>query len=171
MTVRVGYFLVGTLVGVFLGTAIVVSHADPAEAEVQAAATQANVDPTDLQGAMNSTGLGPFEYLRAVGELPSLAPVPKLPPVPPPVGALARADCIIDAESGRADVPNRQGSGASGPGQYFPSTWITDTRLYRAATGYTGSLSLHSLADVRRVMAFILANYPGKRSQWTVGGC
>lgn len=82
-----------------------------------------------------------------------------------------RVECIIAKESGGLDVPNRQGSGAWGPGQYFPSTWAAHTALYRRATGYGGPLSLHSLADVRRVMGFILGTYPSMRSAWTVRGC
>jgi hypothetical protein len=82
-----------------------------------------------------------------------------------------RVECIIGKESGWQDVPNRQGSGAQGPGQYFPSTWAAHTALYRRATGYGGSLSLHSLADVRRVMAYVLSAYPWMRSAWTVRGC
>jgi hypothetical protein len=82
-----------------------------------------------------------------------------------------RVECIIQKESGGLDVPNRQGSGAWGPGQYFPSTWAAHTALYRRATGYGGPLSLHSLADVRRVMAYVLSAYPWMRSAWTVRGC
>lgn len=89
---------------------------------------------------------------------------------PPVFGAIARADCIIDKESGGIDTPNRQHSGADGPGQYFPGTWDTHVSLYRAATGYAGPLSLHSLSDVERVMSYVLT-LPGQRSHWTVGGC
>lgn len=75
-----------------------------------------------------------------------------------------RVECLIAKESGGLDVPNRQGSGATGPGQYFPSTW-------RAHTLEMGMpwLSIHSLPDVRQVMTFDLAM--GRRRQWTVGGC
>jgi hypothetical protein len=89
---------------------------------------------------------------------------------PPISGAVARADCIISKESGGADVPNRQGSGASGPGQYFPGTWAAHVSLYRSETGYAGSLNMHNLSDVRRVMSYVLT-IPGYRSAWTVGGC
>lgn len=65
MTVRLAYFAVGAVLGVVLGTAVMVIHAD----EVEAIAAEANVDPQDLRGAMNTTRLGPREYLEAVGEL------------------------------------------------------------------------------------------------------
>jgi hypothetical protein len=134
--------------------------------EVTSAAVQAGVDELDLLGAVVTTGLGPFEYLYDVGELQR--PRPSTPPL---VGAVARADCIISKESGGRDVPNAQGSPARGPGQYFPGTWESHVALYRQGTGYAGPLSLHSLQDVRRVMAWILQHYPGSRSAWVVGGC
>lgn len=135
-------------------------------ADTLAAAAAAHVDPVALQGAINSTGADPWAYLRGTGEL---APLPS--PTPALRGAVSRADCIIAKESGGLDVPNRQGSGATGPGQYFASTWARHVALYRAATGYGGALSLHSLADVRRVMAWILAAIPSSRSEWSVSGC
>jgi hypothetical protein len=75
-----------------------------------------------------------------------------------------RVECIIARESGGRDVMNRQGSGATGPGQYMPGTW-------RAHTLEMGEpwLNIHSLADVRRVAAYDLSM--GRRRQWTVGGC
>jgi hypothetical protein len=75
-----------------------------------------------------------------------------------------RVECIIGKESGWRDVMNRQGSGATGPGQYMPGTW-------RAHTLEMGEpwLNIHSLADVRRVAAYDLSM--GRRRQWTVGGC
>lgn len=134
--------------------------------EVIQLAQEVEVDPIDLQGASFTTGLSPRQYLIVTGVL---APPP--PPIPSIVGPMARVDCIISKESGGLDIPNRRGSGANGPGQYFQGTWARHVALYRAATGYTGPLSLHSLADVRRVMGFMLLKYPGSRSEWSVGGC
>jgi hypothetical protein len=75
-----------------------------------------------------------------------------------------RVECIIGKESGWRDVMNRQGSGATGPGQYMPGTW-------RAHTLEMGEpwLNIHSLADVRRVAAYDLSM--GRRRQWVVSGC
>ena len=75
-----------------------------------------------------------------------------------------RVECIIGKESGWRDVMNRQGSGATGPGQYMPGTW-------RAHTQEMGEpwLNIHSLADVRRVAAYDLSM--GRRRQWVVSGC
>jgi hypothetical protein len=81
-----------------------------------------------------------------------------------PVVLNARVECIIGKESGWRDVMNRQGSGATGPGQYMPGTW-------RAHTLEMGEpwLNIHSLADVRRVAAYDLAM--GRRRQWSISGC
>jgi len=131
------------------------------------AAAEAQVEVIDLLGAMASTQLPARQYLASVGEL-----VPPATAAGPPYGAaVARARCIIGKESGGLDVPNRQGSGATGPGQYFPSTWARHTALYRSATGYSGPLSLHSLEHVTAVMSWILAAQPATRREWTVSGC
>jgi hypothetical protein len=159
--------LTGMVIMAFVGAAVGLRAEDP-KTDIQTAAVAAGVDPQDLAGAVASTGLDPWVYLRSVGELEHAASTPALPP--PISGALARADCIIARESGGLDVPNARGSGAQGPGQYMGPTWTTDVALYRAATGYSGPLNLHVLADVRRVMAYVLT-LPGKRAQWTVGGC
>jgi hypothetical protein len=42
--------------------------------EVETVAAQAGVDVTDLQGAINTTGLQPTVYLRMTGELPNPGP-------------------------------------------------------------------------------------------------
>ena len=132
---------------------------------VLAAAEKASVSPADLLGATITTGLEPLEYLYQTDEL-------QRPERPPPglVGAVAQADCLIQKESHGLDVPNAQGSGAWGPGQYFSGTWAWHVGLYRAATGYGGPLSMHALSDVRRVMALMLT-MPGMRAHWTVSGC
>src|SRR6266576_933392 len=166
--------MAGLVCGLVLGTAVIVGHAaDPSdEQQIAHAAELAGVDAQDLQGAVNSTGLDPFVYLHRVGELDNPPPLSPVLAQPPPIlGALSRANCIIGKESGGLDKPNNQRSGADGPGQYFPTTWARHVNLYRAATGYAGSLSLHSLSDVQRVMAFMLATYPGSRSEWVVAGC
>src|SRR5262252_9177807 len=116
-------FVAGMALGFAFGTLVMVSHADPASAEVQAAAEQAQVDPQDLLGAVNTTGLDPFTYLRAVGELPPLKVA--RPPIPPPVASSRTAECIIARESqGNPRAVNPR-SGASGLGQFLPSTWRT----------------------------------------------
>lgn len=166
MAVRLLYVAVGMVAGVVIGTAIIAVRAEEQpqpDEETVAAANEAGVDPVALLGAMASTGLAARPYLYTTGEL--------IPPGPPVFGSLGRVDCIIGKESGGLDIPNRQGSGAWGPGQYFPSSWARHSGLYRAATGYLGSLSLHSLRDVRAVMSFMLTFYPGSRSEWSVGGC
>jgi len=75
----------GIVVGVLGGAALGI-HADD---EVEAAALEAQVDPQDLAGAVNSTGVGPREYLRGVGELPVAASTPPGPAVSTVWAALA----------------------------------------------------------------------------------
>ena len=134
--------------------------------ELVAIAEEAGVDPLLLLGAVATTRQPARDYLISVGEL-----LPPVPPGPPYGAAVARARCIISKESGGLDIPNRQGSGAVGPGQYFASTWARHTALYRSATGYSGPLSLHSLDHVTAVMSWILAALPSTRREWAVGGC
>jgi hypothetical protein len=99
-------------------------HAESVSDDVAAAARQAGVSETDLQGAVNSTGADPFDYLRSTGELPPLptdAP-PKAVSVQPPPSP--RVACIVRVESqNNPNAHNR--SGASGLGQFLPGTWIS----------------------------------------------
>lgn len=134
-------FTAGVIVTTIAGAAVGL-HADEASAEILEAAAAANVDPVNLQGAVNSTGLDPFVYLRGVGELP---PQPATPP-PAPV-ASGRVDCIVHYESqddARAVNPR---SGAAGLGQFTLSTWrstpqgraglsVFDPSANRAAVGW-----------------------------------
>lgn len=126
---RAGAFVAGLVLGVALATGIMVSHADDVDAEVSYAAAAAHVDATDLRGAVNSTGLDPWQYLRATGELEALhAPATGHPP---PQLATPRVDCIITYEShGNAGAVNPR-SGASGLGQFLLGTWLS-TRQGRA---------------------------------------
>jgi hypothetical protein len=152
----------------------IVGHASPAFAApdpdaVREAALAAKVAEHNLWDALLTVGEDdPKTYLYHTGELERPLPIV----VGPPYGAaVARARCIIGKEYGGLDVPNRQGSGATGPGQYFPSTWARHTALYRSATGYGGPLSLHSLDHVTAVMSWILGAIPSTRREWTVSGC
>lgn len=70
----------GVLVGLVAGAALGVRADD-----VEAAAVEAGVDPQDLAGAVNSTGMPPRTYLTAVGELRG-EPYPQ----PPPAGSKPR---------------------------------------------------------------------------------
>jgi hypothetical protein len=145
---RASAFVAGMALGFALATGILVSHADPAQAEVKAAAEQAGVDVVDLQGAVNDTGMDPFVYLRGVGELP-----PLVPPKPPPVVVVTSTplvDCIIRAESrGNPSAVNPR-SGASGLGQFLPSTWRTTPQ------GKAG-LSVFDPAANRAAVAWMLS--------------
>ena len=121
-------FAVGVMFGVVVGTVLGAAaglHAD--EPTVAEAAAMAQVDPQDLAGAVATTGLPPFEYLRMVGELPgsTLPPSASSSPAAPTSGAFSsRVNCIIRVES-HGDPNARNRSGASGLGQFLPSTWMT----------------------------------------------
>jgi hypothetical protein len=130
---RAGAFVAGLALGFVLATGVMVSHGDEAWAEILSAAEQAGVDPAELQGAVDSTGLDPFVYLRSVGELAPLEDPPEpyhpLPPTQPPRAVLPSGgfnylvECIIAHESrGYAYAVNPY-SGAAGLGQFLRSTW------------------------------------------------
>jgi hypothetical protein len=73
-------FAAGVLAGVIIATvagAALGLRADEPSRDIHEAAAAAQVDPVDLQGAVNSTGVDPWTYLRGVGELsspPSVTP-------------------------------------------------------------------------------------------------
>lgn len=88
-------------------------HVD--QAELDDAAAEAGVDPIDLRGAVNSTGLAPRTYLVAVGDL--------VPPKPPPDWIDSLVSCLAWAESRNDPNAYNRRSGASGLLQFLPSTW------------------------------------------------
>ena len=114
-------FAGGLVCGIALCAAVASTHADDVSAEVLEAAAAAHVSPVDLQGAVNSTGVDPYIYLRGTGELPPL-PAPERVVTSPFSGRVA---CIIAHESqGNPRAVNPR-SGASGLGQFLSSTWST----------------------------------------------
>ena len=81
-------FAVATVFGAALGI-----HSQETSRDIQEAAAAAQVDPVALAGAVNTTGLDPWLYLRGVGELASPSSTP--PRVDPPPGVwdvLARCE-------------------------------------------------------------------------------
>jgi len=116
---RATAFAGGLICGLVLGTAIVIGHADDVAAEVAQAANLAHVDPQDLAGAVNTTGLDPFTYLRTTGELAPVRPPPASQPA-----VSSRVACIIAVES-RGNPNARNPSGAAGLGQFLSSTWAS----------------------------------------------
>jgi hypothetical protein len=90
---------IGTFIGVVLGAACGIrAEQDPTE-ETIAVAAEADVDALDLQGAVNSTGIGPREYLIAVGEI-GVGPSPPTLPAHPSSAAGA-----APVAGGRASTP------------------------------------------------------------------
>ena len=114
-------FVAGVVAGIVITTlagAAVGLHAQDARSDVESAAAEAGVDPQDLAGALNSTGIGdPRTYLRGVGELP---PVRVTAPA-----ISSRAACIIAHESHNNPSAVNPRSGAAGLGQFLKSTWVT----------------------------------------------
>lgn len=140
----------GIVVATFVGAAAGL-HAEDVSAEVLEAAAVANVDPIQLQGAVNSLetrGLpaDPYGYLRSVGDLPPLPAAAAKPP-PAPGGRVA---CIIRVES-RGNPRARNPSGAAGLGQFLPSTWVTTPQ------GRAG-LSVYDPAANTAAIEYMLAN-------------
>jgi hypothetical protein len=110
-------FTLGLMAGIVIATVAGAALSIHAQGDdVAEAAAAAHVDPIDLAGAVNTTGLSPYAYLYAVGELtrPTLA-------TPPVSGRVA---CIIRVES-HGNPNARNPSGAAGLGQFLPSTWAT----------------------------------------------
>lgn len=104
----------GVLVGLGLGAALGIRAAPD---EVLAAASEAGVDPHELEGAMASTGLGPREYLTAVGELRA-EPIPR----PPAARAAGVWDRLAACES-TSRWAAATGNGYFGGLQFDLSTW------------------------------------------------
>lgn len=93
------------------------AHAEGVPDEVQSVADQAGVDPLDLLGAVNTTGLNARTYeCWTDGLLCPAAPAPT---------SSARAECIIQRESGGDPRAVNPRSGAAGLGQFLASTWLT----------------------------------------------
>lgn len=90
--------------------------------EVVSAAQEAGVDPIQLAGASNTTGLEPKEYLFQTGELQRPVPAPQFGP-----GVDARAWCVegIESHHGAAmynSTPVWNGEHAQGYLGWLPST-------------------------------------------------
>ena len=76
-------FVVGAVFGLVVGVVGAAALSIHADDEVEAAALEAGVDPLDLAGAVNTTGVAPREYLIRVGEL-----TPPKPPPPQPISSV-----------------------------------------------------------------------------------
>ncbi len=83
--------------------------------EIADLAVEAGVDAVDLEGAADTTGLEPREYLYMTGEL-------SRPRVMDPA-VERRLDCISWYESRHFPGAYNQRSRASGQYQFLPSTW------------------------------------------------
>jgi hypothetical protein len=150
-------FVAGAVFGAALmlvaGAAIGLHAQDP-QTDVETAARAAGVDPVDLAGAANSVGVDPWVYARSEGLLESAVTSEKSrPPVvaasPPALPAVsARVACIIHVES-KGDPSAHNRSGASGLGQFLPSTWMSTPQ------GRAG-LSVYDAAANRAAIQYML---------------
>jgi len=144
-------FLSGAFVGaltVLIAGAAVGIHADPASADVLAAAEQANVQPSDLLAAMDSTGIGdPFRYLRATGELSPLAVPPSRPASSPTAPALIW-DRLAACES-TSNWHANTGNGFLGGLQFTLTTW----RAYGGLGSPAQASRAQQIAVAERVLA------------------
>ena len=131
---------IGVLLGTVLLSTLGISRARAEDLDDVAA--EAGVDPTDLLGAVVTTGMEPRHYLVAAGEL--------APPRPPPTAYSPRVECVIWNESrGNPNAVNPR-SGASGLGQFLPSTWRTTPQ---GKVGY----SVFNAAANREAVAWMLS--------------
>jgi hypothetical protein len=171
---RATAFVGGLVCGLALGTLVIVGHADDVQAAVLEAARAANVDPVQLQGAVNTLearGLDadPFVYLRSTGELgspprePVLPPSAAAPPAAPTSGVSARVACIIQVES-RGDPNARNRSGAAGLGQFLPGTWVTTPQGkagYSVFNAAANTAAIQWMIDVGRAREFDAVRFYG----------
>jgi hypothetical protein len=155
-----------------LATATTAHAADASDDVISSLAAEAGVNPVDLAGAVNTTGLDAHTYLCRVGEL--ACPTPSDPraylyAMYPDVAACE--DSIFTNESGWRMVSNRSGSSAFGVGQFMRTTFFGHAALMQAggiwpfAEAPDWANPLHQVA----VGAFDLRR--GLRSQWTAHGC
>jgi hypothetical protein len=147
----------GLVVGVVGGAALGLHAADPeagSNEQIKHAASDAGVDAMDLAGAVNSTGLDPYVYLRSVGELEHAVtarpPVVAVsPPVVPP--AVSVFDRLVQCEA-NGNWHANTGNGFFGGAQILLTTW----RAY-GGTMYASRPDLASRAEQIVVSTRILA--------------
>jgi hypothetical protein len=130
---------VAALVGAFALLAVAAAQPETMES----LAEQAGVDVTDLQGAVNTTGLEPRKYLQMTGELP-------LPFVPTAIPNYGVWDRLAQCESG-GNWRAATGNGYYGGLQFLPSTW--------RANGGAGLPHLASKAEQVRVAQIVQRRY------------
>jgi len=146
---RATAFVGGLVLGVVLGTAVMVTHADPASANIQAAAEEANVEPSELLAAMNTTGINdPFVYLRGVAELSPLTvphPGPASSPTAPAAGIWDRLAACESTSNWHANT----GNGFLGGLQFTLTTW----RAYGGVGSPAQASREAQIAVAQRVLA------------------
>jgi hypothetical protein len=151
----------GILVGVIAGAACGL-HAEGTEPDEEtiAAANDARVDLYDLLGAVNTTGLGPREYLIAVGELaPLISTAPSVAPEANPQGwpfggpIAQRIYCVesIESRHGAAmynPTPVWNGEHAQGWLGYLPSTALRwGVQIGSRASEWSGAARIFSQGE------------------------
>ncbi len=154
-------FIAGTVLGLAVGLAATCKAQEPPVDDNVSLAHAAGVDPIDLAGASNSTGLSPTDYLRAVGELaiPDALPrgVSEAGDRVQTVPGSGRVACIVRVESrGDPDATNPQ-SGAAGLGQFLRSTWRTTPQGKAGLSPYNAAANLAAIQymlDVGRAREF-----------------
>lgn len=114
-------------------------------------AAEAGVEVADLQGAVNSTGLSPLDYLLATGE------VSRAPATDPAVEG--RLDCISWFESRHTPGARNQRSGAAGEFQFMAGTW-------RGTPQGKAGLSPYDPVAAREAARWMIGQ--GRVREWTV---
>lgn len=146
--------LSATIACILLMATTLVAHADDMTDETLAIASEIGIEPLDLQGALNTTGLDARTYLCQVGEGPC--------PQPPSLREYAYqrhpdvAWCIeriVNVESNgwytRGWNPvgvGRYREHASGLGGFLPSTWATTPQGRAGASIWDGYAQVDAIA-------------------------
>lgn len=133
--------LMGVVVGMTLGAACSArAQTEPTDDTVAAAAeAEAGLDATDLQGALNTTGLDARAYLAFLTAPETATEVP----------LSGRVACIVRVESRGDPNATNPRSGARGLGQFLDSTWMSTPQ---GSAGYSVYDATANLAAIQYML-------------------
>jgi hypothetical protein len=157
---RASTFVAGLVLGLALGTVLLVHAAAPDDPDVAQAAEIAGVAPDDLAGAVNTTGMDPASYLCRVGE----GDCPSPPPAPAAPARSSRVACIIAHESGGDPNATNASSKAAGLGQFLWSTWATTPQGRAGLSPYNpaaNAAAIQYMLDAGRGREFVAVSRYG----------
>lgn len=124
----------GLVVGIVGGAALGL-HAQAVDDETTALAKEAGLDPIDLLGAMNTTGLDARAYLAFLTAPESAKEVP----------LSGRVACIVRVKSRGDPNATNPRSGAAGLGQFLRSTWMSTPQGRAGYSVYDATANLAAI--------------------------